>query len=205
MSSKAKRDPIRSGMKKTYYLLILCVLLAIGSRVYAGYVSSEKEKQGTPVLALNSWISDLKAFYVKQARYPRDLSELEQVVWIPRVMKGNRNSNAEKPSLLTNGKRLFIKDNYLYIYTAHADLQYCSVWAVPLGDKRNEPGIYTNFILLSSKDLEQIWRGPAMEDEQIKNIPTQAIPSEYDMARLGMSKQQKSKGEKKSFWDSIFK
>jgi hypothetical protein len=176
------------GKKRNIYgtllMLVFAALLAIAGRLYAAHDANQQLAAQTPQLAAKTLSLDLRLFAQKKNRFPVDWVELEDVLWRPRRNQGREES--PRVSILSNGPRLYLRDNYLYLYTFAND-KTCTFWAVPRGPLRESS--QTVFVLVTPQTLES-WRGPALADEAVSKIPQGGLPTFEQMALLAMSKEQ---------------
>ncbi len=106
--------------------------------------------------------SSLSKFRIssRAKRFPETYNEVNDLIW---RIRPKLNYGAE-------GRRARVK-NYHYIYT-RVNNEQCAVWAIPFGPQRHYA--FTFFVILSP-DWMRAWRGRAMSDEEIAQIPS--IPS----------------------------
>lgn len=204
VGDKRTKDPLKKRrMRPTYIVLLVCIVIAIGARVYASRMYVEEQSANVPKLALNTWVGDLRAYYMQKGAFPESLVKLEAEVWLPRRKGGQPKDSPPPASVLQSGPRMLLSHNYLYLYTRdEKNPLVCSVWAIPQGEKRSEAN--TVFLIVTVKSVEH-WRGAALSDEQYKAIPNRTIPTYEEMARLGMTKQAANlQGpQQKSIWQRI--
>ncbi len=195
-SSSSSINPLkRRNFKAVYILLALAVAVAIGSRVYASYVYTQEQTHGVPKLALNTWIGDLRAYHMKTGTFPENLIKLEDVVWRPRRIGKSLDPALLHSSVLANGDRIYMKNNYAYVYGRSANPHICSVWAIPIGDRQDDANTIFVIVTLTSVD---VWKGAIISREQYNELPHDAIPTNEQMARLGMAKQMPTLSAKQS-------
>ena len=147
-------------LRPSYVAAALAIIAYLAVGAY-GYYRANKEYQASlPDPWLNSWITDLRAFYMKArpARFPRDLVELDNEVW-----KSSRNQGQPVP-VFEDGNLSTAYAGYKYLYSpvpGRPDL--CTVFAVPLGPRRFEPGVKTFFLIISPTGMSR-WEGRALSD-----------------------------------------
>lgn len=166
-------------------LLVFIVSFAVfaGANVYVTFKAESAAKAaGPPQPALADWLTQLGTYYGRKASYPPTLIELEREVWMPQ-----RKGEDAKTTKLEYGPRMFLFDNYAYLYTRDAgDANVCSLWAVPQGEHYKEGNTF--YLLITPKSVTA-WRGGALTVDQMRSIPKAARPTGEEMARLGMYKQ----------------
>jgi hypothetical protein len=181
-----KTNPRKRRMPHFSYLsLFLCAALAVVSHLYVAYGYAEAKTGDVPQLMGNMWIGDLRAFHTKTGAFPPSLTELEDVIWRPRRSGGKVDPNAPKSSALDN-PHVYQKNSYVYIYFRADNPHVCAIWCVPVGENRTKAN--TVFVLMTLDNYEQ-WRGAALSEDMFQYIPRHAIPTQLEMARLGMTKQ----------------
>lgn len=186
MSEKARfsfQFSFHRRMHLSYILLAVLALTALISSIAVKVIVERRERllteQITPKLNTERWHKDLLLYHDKTGKFPSNFRELEILIW--------NNGDAKKESLLTNGENLYVFDNYMYLYYADgANGQICSLWAVPIGEKKSEANTF--LVLLTPKSY-QTWKGLPLSDNDLDRIPKKAIPLDTELARLGMSKQ----------------
>jgi len=96
------------------------------------------------------------------------LIDLRRVRWLNR-----------EPNYGADGRHAYVK-NYRYFYTRVNDRQ-CAIWAIPRGPRRHYA---STFFIVLPPDWMRSWRGQAMSDEGMAQIP--AIPSPTALTELRM-------------------
>ncbi len=203
MSIDTKRSGDSGGMRFRLFrypsalMFIVCAAVLLFSHLTSAFVREEVYKGSAPVPSFISWLTDLNAYHSRFAAYPPSLLELERDVWRPNWQK---KGDTSPTSVLEHGTRMYLHDNYAYIYQRDiANTSVCSLWAVPQGERMNEGN--THFLLITPTSTTA-WRGATLTPEQIHGIPTAARPTGEDMARLGMFKQ-KDVPDTKSKWSFL--
>jgi hypothetical protein len=190
-SGGGSKSPLKRRIPKLSYISVaLCAVLAVGSHVFASYGFAQEKQADVPVLAANSWIGDLRAFHTANGAFPSTLTELEDKLWRPRRMGGKVDPNAPKTSVLDN-PHVYAKNSYVYVYFRAENPHVASFWCVPVGENRTKAN--TVFVVLTPDAYEQ-WRGAALSEEMFQYIPRHAIPTQLEMSRLGMTKQETKTG-----------
>lgn len=177
----------------SYIWLIICAIVAGGAHLYSSYGYAEAKSADVPQLAANSWIGDLRAYHEKTGAFPPSLAELEDQIWRPRKAGGKVDPNAPKISVLDN-PHIYARNSYVYVYWRSDNPHVSSVWCVPVGENRTKAN--TVFVILTPDNYEQ-WRGAALSEDMFQYIPRHAIPTQLEMARLGMTKQINKPGNEK--------
>lgn len=186
------KNPRKTRLPRlSFVMLAACIIVAVGSRVYVSHGYAEAAEGDVPMLAANSWIGDLRAYHEQNAAFPPTLVELEDKLWRPRRAGGKVDPNAPKISTLES-PHIYTKNSYVYIYWRAENPHVSSVWCVPVGENRTKAN--TVFVIVTPDNYEQ-WRGAALSEDMFKYIPRKAIPTQLEMARLGMTKQVKKPGE----------
>jgi hypothetical protein len=184
-----QRNPGRgkTNLRPSHFILIISLVVYVGARVYAAYktahVHTANYEAAMPVLALNSFVGDLKAFYVKQRplRFPKDLTEVDAEVWKPRRQAGRPDPE------FTDSNRTYVVDNYKYVYTLSKNPGECGIFAAPLGPRREEAN--TIFILVTAQGVSRTWKGAALQDKDLDLLARIGIPSESQLSYLGLIEQ----------------
>lgn len=170
------------GKSGAHSLLLFFVVLVISILVHIGGAvsSSLQDKKERPVLALKGFLRDLREFVRTEKRMPNDFRELEIKIW--------NKGNADIPTRLNYGNQFVVAENYKYIYFSGSieGVGVANVWAIPLGKYRDE---YETVLLVISAAGEDIWRGPALNEQQLSAVLKNKFnPSFSQMAFLNMSK-----------------
>ena len=117
-------------------------------------------------------IRDLRSFHKKRGGFPKDLRELEGVVW---EKKEGREFSKDGTGLTHR--------NYHYFYTPIGSHQF-TLWAIPVGRKREEGATW--FLVVTPESQRQ-WEGPALTPEDIKGLDLH--PSANQLNVLGLIEQ----------------
>lgn len=174
----------KGWLRPSYLILIISVLVYAGARVYAAYKAAHQHtatfEAAKPVLALNSFVGDLNAFYLKQRplRFPRDLKELDAAVWKPRRQAGRPDPE------FTDENRTYVVDNYKYVYTLSKNPGECGIFAVPVGARREE--VNALFVLVTPQGVSRTWKGAALKDADVEAIGRIGIPTSSQLMYLGL-------------------
>jgi len=103
---------------------------------------------------------DLRRFYAETRRFPANFIEINGRLW----------HTKPQPDYGSDGRRAWTK-NYFYFYTKVND-ETCAFWALPIGPELHYA---SSFFVVLSPGWMRAWKGEAMSDEEIAQIP--AIPS----------------------------
>lgn len=159
-------------LKISFVLVPMSVLLVVGVYIYSLWASDRQMKADLPVEAADVMMRDLRSFHKKRGGFPKDLKELEGVVW---EKKDGRN--------YTKDGRGLTHRNYHYFYT-RLNHHRLTLWVIPVGPRRDEaPTIF----LESTPKSSRKWKGPALGLEQIEKISLQ--PSGRLLMALGLNEQ----------------
>lgn len=175
-------------------LLVTSFISYFAVEIYNERKTARLADERRPKVDLQLWQKDIQAHHDKTGRYPKNLRELENVVW--------KNGVKSADSKLLNGDNIYSLNNYLIMY-AGSD-QVASLWAIPTGAARDEGNTY--FLLIAPKQV-QTWKGAALGSADIERIPRTVVPTDRQMAALGMSIQNADKSgqeEKKQTFFSPF-
>lgn len=179
----------------------VCLIIFVSANITSAVKRSGALAASAPTPAFSEWLTQLNTFHARKNGYPPSLVELEREVWMPQRASAGEES---KTTRLEYGSRMFLFDNYAYLYQRDAqDPHICSLWAVPQGERYKEGNTF--FILVTPKSVTA-WQGGALDPDQIRAIPTAARPTGEDMARLGMYKQASAPDTQKSrsFFGRLF-
>ncbi len=167
-----KSAGVKSGFNKlriTYLSLILAAMaICVG---YGWYLYSlfRDARLNMPQPQIEMLTRDLRLFHTRTKRFPKTFNEINDLIWRTRP----------KPDYGADGRQARVK-NYLYFYTRVND-QQCAIWAIPLSSQRYYA---STFFVVLSPDWMRSWKGQAMSDGEIAQIP--ATPSPTALAELKM-------------------
>jgi len=162
----------KSGLSKlriTYLSLILAALASCGSYGWYLYTLFRDARLNIPQPQIEKLTRDLRLFHSRTKRFPKNFNEINALIWHTRP----------KPDYGADGRQARVK-NYHYFYTRVNDRQ-CAIWAIPVGPQRHYA---STFFVVLSPDWIRSWKGRAMSDEEMAQIP--AIPSPTSLAELKM-------------------
>ncbi|MBX3295458.1 MAG: hypothetical protein KF762_07080 [Acidobacteria bacterium] len=163
-----------NSLKISLVLIPIVFLLVVGVYAYSLWASERKRAAELPVEAADVMMRDLLSFHKKRGGFPKDLKELEGVVW---EKKENRN--------YSNDKRGLTHRNYYYLYT-HLNHHRFTLWAIPVGRQREDAA--TQFLLVTTESCRR-WKGAALSIEQASEIAPN--PSVTKLSLLGLIEQAK--------------
>jgi hypothetical protein len=167
----------------TLLLFFVCLIVFVVANVYSSQKGSGALAAAPPDPSISEWLTNLNTYHARKNSYPPSLVELEREVWMPARASAGEES---KTTRLEYGPRMFLFNNYAYLYQRDAqDPHICSLWAVPQGERYKEGNTF--YVLITPQSVTA-WRGGALDPDQIRAIPKAARPTGEDMARLGMYK-----------------
>ncbi|HMS11314.1 MAG TPA: hypothetical protein PKE66_17625, partial [Pyrinomonadaceae bacterium] len=70
-----------NSLKISLVLIPIAALLVVGVYIYSLWASEQKRAAELPVEAADVMMRDLLSFHKKRGGFPKDLKELEGVVW----------------------------------------------------------------------------------------------------------------------------
>lgn len=161
-----------NSLKISLVLIPIASLLVVGVYVYSLWASERKRATESPVEAADVMMRDLLSFHKKRGGFPKDLKELEGVVW---EKKENRS--------YSNDKRGLKHRNYYYLYT-RLDHHRFTLWAIPMGRYREEAA--TCFLAVTP-EMHRRWKGPALSPGDVKGLSLN--PSANQLSVLGLIEQ----------------
>lgn len=171
----------KRSIRPSFIVLIVSILAYGGASVYASRVAQKQYEAALPVPWLKTYTTDLRAFYMKArpARFPRDLAELDREVWKTTRAEGRRAPEFGENNLT------YVFENYKYYYFPVANNPtMCTILAVPLGPRRDEPGVKTIFLILTPTAIST-WEGRALSDEDMQTLHP-GIPTVGTLQRWGL-------------------
>lgn len=170
---------MQKQLKITLILLPVAMVAVVGFYVYSLWASERQRTAETPVESFDVMIRDLRSFHKKRGGFPKDLRELEGVVW---EKKENREFSRDGAGLSHR--------NYHYLYTPISHHQF-TLWAIPMGRQREEAATW---FLVITPEFQRPWKGPALTPEDIRAIRLQ--PSANELSVLGLVEQPTVPGRK---------
>ena len=160
---------MQKRLKITLILMPVTFIAVVGVYVYSLWAAQSQRSAEAPVEAFEIMIRDLRSFHKKRGGFPKDLKELEGVVW----------EKKEGREFSKDGARLTHR-NYHYLYTPISHHQF-TLWAVPMGRQRNEAATW---FLTATPGSHRRWKGPALSAEDARTLSLQ--PSLDQLSVLGL-------------------
>jgi hypothetical protein len=167
-----KSAKTKSGLSKlriTYLSLSLAAVAICGGYGWYLYTLLLDARLNMPQPQIEKLTRDLRLFYSQAKRFPKNFNEINDLIWHTRP----------KPDYGADGRQARVK-NYRYLYIWVNDRQ-CAIWAFPLGSRRHYA---STFFVVLSHDWMRSWKGRAMSNEEMAQIPD--IPSPTELAELKM-------------------
>ena len=155
-------------------LLPVAIAGLTGIYVYSLWAAERQRAAEIPVEAADAMMWDLLSFHKKRGGFPKDLKELEGVVW---EKKDSRS--------YSNDKRGLTHRNYYYLYT-RVDHHRFALWAIPMGRRREDAA--TQFLLVTTERCRR-WKGAALSIEQASEIDPN--PTVDELSLFGLIEQAK--------------
>jgi hypothetical protein len=140
-------------LRMTYFCVGFCFIGLIGSYAYGFWAQTKRHEQLLPRLSLNTIMRGVLAYHKKIGAFPSSLAQLEE-----RVLQ------SKKPKFSPDAALLFI-NHYLYVYRLTTSPHECWIWAIPVGERREEAP--TKFIVVTPARARH-WTGPALRLEDFK-------------------------------------
>ncbi|MGE0133129.1 MAG: hypothetical protein AB7U82_34055 [Blastocatellales bacterium] len=156
-------------LRLSFIFAAITVSVGAASYVYHIYKLFQDSQINKPQPQVERLVKDLRGFHAQRHGFPNNFVEINQLIW----------RTTPAPDYGVEGRQARTK-NYYYYYTKISD-DACVFWALPLGPRRDYAASY--FVVLSPEWM-RAWKGQAMSDEQIAQIP--AIPPPAVLAELKM-------------------
>lgn len=170
---------MQKRLKTTLILVPVTFVAVVGVYVYSLWAAQRQRSAEAPVEAFDIMIRDLRLFHKKRGGFPKDLKELEGVVW----------EKKEGREFSKDGARLTHR-NYHYLYTPISHHEF-TLWAIPMGRHREEAATW---FLTATPESQRRWKGPALTPEDVKTLPL--YPSLQQLNVLGLIEQPGSLSKK---------
>jgi hypothetical protein len=158
-----------SKLRISYLVAAIAVVVGLGCYGYHIYALAQDLKINRPQPQIEKLIKDLRIFHLRTRRFPASFIEMNQLIWRTTPM----------PNYGRDGRQARAK-NYYYYYTKVND-ETCAFWALPLGSQRHYA---SSFFIVLSPGWMRSWKGRAMSDEEVSQIPV--IPSSSVLNELKM-------------------
>jgi hypothetical protein len=162
------------SLKISLVMISAATLLVVWVYIYSLWAAERTRAAEIPVEAAGAMMRDLLSFHKKRGGFPKDLKELEGVVW---EKKESRSYSEDKRGLTHR--------NYYYLFTRLNHHRF-SLWAIPLGRQREDAA--TQFLLVTTESCRR-WKGAALSIEQASEIGPN--PSVTELSLLGLIEQVK--------------
>lgn len=175
----------KTRVKASFAILALCALIYGGAVGYSKWEAYQRHKESLPVLALNSFVGDLRSFMARQKplRFPADLAELDSAVWTPRRTPGRPSPQFD------DANSTYVSNNYKYLYTrAPGRADVCTLLAAPVGPRREEAQTGTVFVVVTL-DTVRIWKGAPMSEGDLAKMHLYGNPTQAQLSALGLVEQ----------------
>lgn len=163
---------MQKHLKITLMLMPIAAVTVVGIYIYSLWASERRRTAEAPVEAFNVMVRDLRSFHSKRGSFPKDLKELEGVVW----------EKKEDREFSKDGSGLAHR-NYHYLYSPIGHHQF-ALWAIPMGRRREEAATW---FLVITPESQRRWKGPALTPEDVKALSV--YPSAQQLNVLGLIEQ----------------
>lgn len=159
-------------LKTTLMLVPIAFLLVIGVYIYSLWTSERKRAADLPVGSADAMMRDLLSFHKKRGGFPKDLKELEGVVW-----------ERKEGRSYSNDKRGLTHRNYYYLFT-RLNAHRFTLWAIPMGRQREEAATW---FLIVTPETHRAWKGSALNPDDVGGLSLD--PSANELSVLGLIEQ----------------
>ena len=159
-------------LKVSLVLLPVAVAILAGIYVYSLWAAERQRAADVPVEATSMMIRDLLAYHKKRGSFPRDLKQMEGVVW--------EKTRVREFSLENRG---LSHRNYFYLYSRIAPHRF-TLWAVPMGQARDAAA---TVFMSATPSVHRIWKGAALSPGSVNGV--RENPSEIELGTLGLVEQ----------------
>lgn len=171
--------PMLTRLKVSLVLIPVALAVLAGIYVYSLWAAERKRAAEIPVEAADAMMRELLSFHKKRGGFPKDLKELEGVVWEKKESRS-----------YSNDKRGLTHRNYSYLYT-RLDHHRFTLWAIPMGRHREEAATW---FLVVTPELRRRWKGGALSPEDVKRLSLD--PSANELSVLGLFEQPTARRQK---------
>lgn len=161
-----------NGLKISLVLIPLAILIVVGTYIYSLWASERQRAAELPIEATDVMMRDLLTFHKKRGGFPKDLKEMEGVVWEKKESRS-----------YSNDKRGITRRHYFYLYTPLSHHRF-TLWAIPVGRQREEGATW---FLVVTPELQRRWKGGALSPEDAKSLSLD--PSIDELSVLGLIEQ----------------
>jgi len=159
-------------LKASHLLTALGVVAVLGGYGWHLYALFRDSQIHMPQPQIEKLTRDLRLFQKETGGLPNSFIEINKLIW----------HKKPTPDYGENGRQARTK-NYYYFYT-RIDNRTCAIWALPTGPRRHYA---PSFFLVLSPDWLRVWKGNAIDDAKIEQLPT--VPRPDQLASLGMTEQ----------------
>lgn len=159
-------------LKVSLVLLPVAIAVLAGIYVYSLWAAERQRAADVPVEAADAMMRDLVSFHKKRGGFPKDLKEMEGVVW-----------EANESRSYSNDKRGITRRHYYYLYTPLSHHRF-TLWAIPMGRHREEAATW---FLVATPEMHRRWKGSALDPEDVKRLSL--YPSIDELSVLGLIEQ----------------
>ena len=159
-------------LKISFVLLPVAIAILAGIYVYSLWAAERQRAADVPVESADAMMRDLLLFHKKRGGFPKDLKELEGVVW---EKKESRSYSEDKRGLTHR--------NYYYLFTRINHHRF-TLWAIPMGRQREDA---PTWFLLVTPESHRRWKGSALNPEDVKGLSLD--PSANQLSVLGLLEQ----------------
>ena len=159
-------------LKVSLLLLPVAIAVLAGIYVYSLWAAERQRAAEIPIEAADAMMRDLLSFHKKRGGFPKDLKEMEGVVWDE---KRDRNYAIKYQAISHR--------NYFYLYT-RLDPHHFTLWSIPIGKLRYESP--TGFMLVSTDGCRR-WKGPGLDADSVRKL--NVSPSLAQLGVLGLTEQ----------------
>lgn len=161
-----------NSLKTSLVLIPLAILIVVGTYIYSLWASERQRVADLPVEAADVMMRDILSFHKKRGGFPKDLKELEGVVWEKKESRSYSNDN-----------RGITRRHYYYLYTPVSHHRF-TLWAIPMGRQREEAA---TLFLVVTPELQRRWKGAALNPADVKALSLS--PSANQLSVLGLIEQ----------------
>ena len=161
-----------SRLKVSLVLLPVAIAVLAGIYVYSLWAAERQRAADVPVEAADAMMRDLLSFHKKRGGFPKDLRELEGVVWEKKESRSYSKDN-----------RGLTHRNYYYLYTRFNHHRF-TLWAISIGRQREEGATW---FLIVTPEMHRKWKGSAVSPEDVKSLSLD--PSIDELNVLGLVEQ----------------
>jgi hypothetical protein len=170
---------VLNSLKISLVLIPLAILMVVGTYIYSLWASERQRVAELPVEAADVMMRDLLTFHKKRGGFPKDLKEMEGVVWEKKESRS-----------YSNDKRGITRRHYYYLYSPFSHHRF-TLWAIPVGRQREEAATW---FLVVTPELRRRWKGGALSPEDVKRLSLD--PSANELGVLGLIEQPTARSQK---------